>query len=126
MGEVIVLRPDEGIRLNPERLVALYAELGERGAEAVLARALDEREQRRAERRGHAEAGSGAALERSARLLVKVAEQIGMESFARVAGDVAFCAGARDAIGQAATLGRLSRIGDRSLTAVWKLRDVMI
>jgi hypothetical protein len=48
--------------------------------------------------------GNGAAMQRSARLLIRVAEQVGMLTFARVAGDVLRATDAGDASAQAATL----------------------
>jgi hypothetical protein len=124
--KLAVLHHEEGVRLNPECLVALYAELGHAGAEQVVCRAMEELSARLTEMQRFADEGKSAALKRSARLLIKVAEQIGMITFARVAGDVIEATEANDPAGQAATLARLIRIGDRSLTAVWDLRDMTV
>ncbi|WP_347312332.1 hypothetical protein [Defluviimonas sp. SAOS-178_SWC] len=126
MAKLAVLHHDEGVRLDPDRLVALYAELGESAAEQVVCRAMEELASRLTEMQRFADEGRTPALVRSARLLIKVAEQIGMLSFAHVAGDVLVAADAGDAAGQAATLARLVRIGDRSLNAVWDLRDMTV
>ena len=88
MAILAVLRHDEGVRLDPDRLVALYSDLGEAGAEQVVCRAMEELAGRLTEIQRFADDGDIAAMTRSARLLVKVAEQIGMLTFARVAGDV--------------------------------------
>ncbi len=126
MAKLAVLHHEEGIRLNPECLVGLYAELGEAGAEQVVARAMDELTARLREIQRHADQGDAAALARAGRLLIKVAEQIGMTSFARVAGDVIATSAAGDVAALSATLARLTRIADRSLTAVWDLRDMTV
>ena len=126
MAKLAVLHHEEGVRLNPDRLVALYEELGENGAERVVARAMRELNARLVELQGRAESDDSAALIRSARLLAKVADQIGMSTFARVAADVVAATEANDAVAQAATLARLHRIGDRSLNAVWDLRDMTV
>ena len=126
MAVLAVLRHDEGVRLDPDRLVALYSELGESGAEQVLCKAMEELAARLTEIQRFADEGKAAALIRSARLLIKVAEQIGMLSFARVASDVVLATEADDFPAQSATLARLVRIGDRSLNAVWDLRDMTI
>ena len=126
MAILAVLRHDEGVRLDPDRLVALYSDLGEAGAEQVVCRAMEELAGRLTEIQRFADDGDIAAMTRSARLLVKVAEQIGMLTFARVAGDVLRATAAGDRPAQAATLARLVRIGDRSLNAVWDLRDITI
>ncbi len=126
MAILAVLRHDEGVRLDPDRLVALYSDLGEAGAEQVVCRAMEELAGRLTEIQRFADDGEIAAMTRSARLLVKVAEQIGMLTFARVAGDVLRATAAGDRAAQAATLARLVRIGDRSLNAIWDLRDMTI
>jgi hypothetical protein len=126
VATLAVLRHDEGVRLDPDRLVALYSDLGEAGAEQVVCRAMEELAGRLTEIQRFVDDGDIAAMTRSARLLVKVAEQIGMMTFARVAGDVLRATAAGDRTAQAATLARLVRIGDRSLNAVWDLRDMTI
>lgn len=126
MAILAVLRHDEGVRLDPDRLVALYSDLGEAGAEQVVCRAMEELAGRLTEIQRFADDGDIAAMTRSARLLVKVAEQIGMLTFARVAGDVLRATAAGDRAAQSVTLARLVRIGDRSLNAVWDLRDMTI
>ncbi|MGB7260848.1 MAG: hypothetical protein WBC68_02155, partial [Albidovulum sp.] len=113
MARLAVLRHDEGVHLNPDCLVALYSEMGEAGAEQVVRRAMDELAARLTEVQRFADEGNHAALYRSVRLLIKVAEQIGMATFAQVAGDVMRTSEAQDATAQAATLARLIRIGDR-------------
>lgn len=70
--------------------------------------------------------GAVADLTPAVRTLARLAVQVGMTSLARVAGDVAQCAARGDLVGQSATLARLVRIGDRSLTAVWDLQDVSL
>ncbi|MCV2872388.1 hypothetical protein OEZ71_08780 [Defluviimonas sp. WL0050] len=126
MAKLAVLRHEEGVRVNPDCLVALYAELGEAGAERVVARTMEELNARLSEMQRFADDGDLVALRRSARVVVKMADQIGLTSFVMVALDVIAAAVAEDHAGQAATLARLLRIGDRSLNAVWDLRDMTI
>jgi hypothetical protein len=126
VAKLAVLHHEEGVRLNPDCLVSLYEELGEVGAEQVVARAMKDLNARLSEMQRHAEADDPDALVRSARLLVKVAEQIGMTTFAVVAADVIETTAACNPVAQAATLARLLRIGDRSLNAVWDLRGMTL
>lgn len=126
MPVLAVLRHEEGVRLDPDRLVALYSELGESGAERVIFRAMEELAARLSEMLKHADDGRADRLIRSARLLAKVADQVGMATLARVASDVVASAETADGTAQAATLARLIRIGERSLTAIWDLRDMTI
>lgn len=126
MAKLAVLRHEEGVRLDPDRLVALYADLGEAGAEQVMCRAMEELAQRLTEIQRFVDEGNVAGMTRSARLLIKAAERIGMLTFARVARDLLRTTEAADGVAQAATLARLVRIGDRSVSAVWDLRDLTI
>ncbi|GAB4385533.1 MAG: hypothetical protein Kow0045_11450 [Albidovulum sp.] len=114
------------MRIDSARMVSLYAELGERGAGQLIERAMEEMSARLTEIQRHADEGDAEALIKSARLLSKMAEQVGMQSFATVAGDVMKAMRAKDGPGLAATLARLQRIGDRSLSAVWDLHDMTI
>lgn len=126
MAKLAVLRHEEGVRLNPDCLVELYSELGEAGAEKVVCQAMEELSAGLADMQRFAERGDTAALARSARVLIELAEQIGMMTVARVAGDVVEAAAAGDHAGRAATLARLMRIGDRSFNAVCDLRDMTV
>lgn len=126
MGKLAVLRIDEGVRLDPDRIVALVSELGEDGAEQAVCRAIEELAGRLTELQRFVDEGDAVAMHRSAQRLSKVAEQIGMLTLARIAGDVLRTADAGDVAAQAATLARLVRIADRSLNAVWDLRHLML
>lgn len=118
------IRPVEQVSVDQEQLGALYHQLGEAGAEDVVCRALEEM----AHRLGDCDAlysnAEWLALRKNVHALVSVAEQIGMHAVARVARDVTRCLDHGDGIAAAATLSRLIRIGERSLTAVWDLQDV--
>ena len=67
-----------------------------------------------------------AGLRKSVHRLIAIAEQIGMALVAQVAADVMACIDAEDDIATAATLSRLVRSGERSLTAIWDLPDLTI
>lgn len=125
-AEVSALRHEEGVRLDPDRIGALYGELGHAAAESVVCRAMEELAVRISDIRRFHEAGDVEAVQRSGRLLAKVAEQVGMTSLARVAADVCDSAEMRDPAALGATVARLVRIGDRSLTAIWDLQDLSI
>jgi hypothetical protein len=65
-------------------------------------------------------------LRKSVKSLIAIAEQIGMCKLARVAGDVGTAVDQADMVAVAATLSRLMRVGEASLTAVWDLQDMTI
>lgn len=123
---VTVLTPEEGIRLDASRLGDLYYELGEAGAEDVLCRAMEELTQRLTE----AERQYGDALfvdlRKTVRSLVGISDQVGMGTLARVARDVVGCIDQGDPVALAATLSRLMRIGEQSLTAAWDMQGLSL
>lgn len=121
-----LLKQNEPVHLDPDRLEELYTQLGETGAENVVCRALEELAVRlshtaRCHREGRVE-----DLQKSARGLIAIADQIGMHMLARVAGDAARCAASGDHVALAAVLARLLRIGERSLSEIWDLQDLSI
>ena len=126
MAELAALRHEEGVRLDPDRLMALYEDLGEAGAENVVSRAMDELAHRINEMQGQFRDQDMEPFCRNARSLGRVAAQVGMTSLARVAQDVSDCAAMGEETALAATWARLQRLGDCSLVAVWDIQDMSI
>ncbi len=124
--QVTNFRPKERVAVDSERLSALYSELGHNAAEDVVCRAMEEL----ALRLSHCDRLYRAAeldkLRKSSRSLIAIAEQIGMAELAQVAEYVTRCIDARDDVALAATLARLMRIGEGSLSAMWDLQDITI
>lgn len=124
--QITLLKQHETVRLNAGRLEELYLQLGEAGAEDVVCRALEEL----AARLSHTERCYREArlpdMRKSARSLIAIAEQVGMQLLANVARDVTLCVDDGDQIALAATLARLLRIGESSLNEVWELQDLSI
>jgi hypothetical protein len=118
MGEVV--------RLDPDRLGALYRQLGAAAAEDVVCRAVEDLALRlsQSETQWHRQDWTG--LRKGVRSVIGIADQVGMTALARVAGDVTRAIDMNDAVATAATLARLLRVGERSLTAVWDLQDLSI
>ena len=126
MEQVTLLKQDETVRLDSDRLGELYAQLGEAGAEDVVCRAMEELAARLAYAERMYRLGHHADLRKSVRSLAAIADQVGMFTLARVARNVIGCVDTGDAIALAATLARLLRIGERSLTAGWDLQDLSL
>jgi hypothetical protein len=118
------LRPEEPVLLEHDRLSALYDSVGQVQAEDIICRAMEELAVRLALMERAYTAGEMSALAKSARGLVAIATQVGMTTLAWVAHDVSVCASRRDSPALGATLSRLMRISDRSLTAVWDSADL--
>jgi len=126
LSTVTHIQPNEAVRVDHERLGALYTEMGHAGAEDVVCRAMEELALRMAHCDRLYRAGEFAELRKSARSLIAIADQIGMHLLARVAGDVMQCIDNGDLVGLGAVIARLMRTGERSLTAIWDLQDLTI
>lgn len=124
--DIVTLAPDERVRLDASQLGDLYLQLGEASAEDVVCRAIEEL----AVRLSHCERlwqrNDTKGLRKCARSLIAIAEQVGMNTLARVAQDVTISIDSKDKVATAATLTRLIRIGAQSLTAVWDLQDLSV
>lgn len=123
---VTTLRIEETARLDHARLEHLYVQLGPSGADGVVARAMEELAARLARVERLFRRGDLAEMQRAARSMIAISEQIGMVTFARVACDVVALAGTEDAAALGASVARLVRIGEGSLMAVWDLQDATI
>lgn len=126
MDYVKVLVQDEPVRFDPDCLQALYEELGETGAEDVVCRAMEELAVRLSLVERLFRQGKSGEMRKAARSLMGIADQIGMKTLRRVAGDVMVCIDAGDPVALAATLSRLLRIGERSLSEIWDLQGMQI
>lgn len=116
----------ETVRLDPERLQVLYQRMGEAGADDVICRAIEELAVRLNCCKRFYREERWDDLRKCARSLIAIAEQVGMMTLAKVANDVTDSIDRCDMVAIAATLRRLTRIGERSLTAVWDLQDLSV
>ncbi|MDG1470250.1 hypothetical protein [Pseudosulfitobacter sp. SM2401] len=126
MQVVTQLRLTEQVDLDHSQLSTLYAQLGPAGAEDVVCRAMEELALRLSHCERLFKAANWAELRKSARSLVAIADQIGMKGVSIVANDVTVCVDNKSDIALAATMHRLMRIGEGSLTAIWELQDITI
>ncbi|MEP3689315.1 MAG: hypothetical protein ABJN05_19725 [Sulfitobacter dubius] len=124
--QLVQIRPMEQIRVDQDCLGLLYTQLGEVGAEDVVCRASEELALRMSHCKSLHQSQDCAGLRKSVHRLIAIAEQIGMALVSQVATDVIACIDAKDDIATAATLSRLIRSGERSLTAIWDLPDLTI
>lgn len=124
--QVTILKQDEFIRLDPVRLEELYVQLGETGAENVVYHALEELAARLSHTQRCYREHRALDMRKSTCSLVSIAAQIGMSQLAQVAGDVTRCIDDADNVALAATLARLLRIGERSLSEIWGLQGLSI
>ncbi len=126
VDKIITLEQKESVRLDPDRLSSLYHQLGDTNAMDVLCRTVEELALRLSNCERFWRQRDWAELRKCARSLVAISEQIGMTALACVAGDVAHAVDSGDAVATGATLNRLIRVGERSLTAVWDQQDLSV
>lgn len=126
MDQVLKIRLKETVHVDQDRLAALYAELGDTGAEDVVCRAMEELALRLSHCSRLHSSLNLTELRKCARSLIAIGDQIGMHVLTRVARDVISAIDAGDGPALSATLARLIRIGEQSLTAIWDLQDITI
>lgn len=126
MNNLDVLKPEEPVQLDSDCLARLYRDMGERAAETMICRAMEEI----AVRLANAERGfhdrDFEAMRRSVRSLVGMSRQIGMGQIGTVAEDVIACIDGADVAGMASTFSRLVRVSERFVTAIWDEQDQLI
>jgi len=126
MAVVTVLNQDDVVRLDPDRLTELYVRLGEAGAEDAICQAMEELATQLTDMHEVAPIAGTDLLQNSAQNIAEMAAHIGMSSLSRVAMDVQYCLQINDGPAISATMARMMRIGERSLTTVWDNRDLSV
>ncbi|GGX40646.1 hypothetical protein GCM10007385_05070 [Tateyamaria omphalii] len=126
LSTVTQIKLHEAVQVNHDRLDALYGEMDPTNAEDVVCRAMEELALRLAHCDRLYRKGELDDLRRAAKSMIAIADQIGMDVLAHVASDVVRCAKARDQVALAATLGRLMRTGEGSLSAIWDLQNITL
>ncbi|HOZ33313.1 MAG TPA: hypothetical protein PLM52_10570 [Tabrizicola sp.] len=115
MAEVLALRPRETVRQDIEAIAVIYRNLGAPVAEQMVTRALGELALTMA---GIAEKVRAQELRDLARQLARLrrlAEDLGLQSLASVAGDAKCCLERADGTAFSAVWARLMRVAERSL-----------
>lgn len=120
MNKVARLRVEEPVNIDQRRVREIVSELGERAAHGLIGAALEQLALALDRTTAAAEQGDLAQVVAHADRLSRLAWQVGLVTLAGVAVDVGRCAEARDQPGLAATLSRLERIANRSLTEIWE------
>lgn len=124
--QVLQMRPTEQVCVDQERLGTLYKQLGETDAEDVVCRALEELALRISHCDRLYRTSDWQELRKNSRSLIAIADQVGLQKMAAVANDVMSAVDQADPVAIAATLTRLIRFGERSLTAIWDVQDLSI
>ena len=126
VDKIITLEQKESVCLDPDRLGGLCSQLGDDTAVDVLCRTIEELALRLSNCERFWRQRDWTGLRKCAKSLVAIADQVGMTALARVASDVVNTVDAGDVVATGATLSRLIRVGERSLTAVWDQQDLSV
>ncbi|MCT4556727.1 MAG: hypothetical protein N4A61_01580 [Pelagimonas sp.] len=112
--------------MDHDQIELLCKDLGPYAAEDVVCRAMEELAQRLCQIQEQAVKGPREDLPKALRALAAIADQIGLRTLSRVAFDVITCIEFNDQVAEAATLARLARTGEKSLTELWELNEFSI
>ena len=122
MEQICLLRPDEHVCLNPDRVVQLRRQLGDAAAKDLIARAIQDLALRLEHVECHHNAGHMEPMRKGVRLVLAIADQIGLDTLTMVAEDVLACIDSGDQVALDATRARLLRSGKSSLSEIWDLQ----
>ena len=104
----------------------LYRELGDSRADRVVCEAMERLALALAVAGRARKRGDLAEVAAQARVVQVESARIGLPKLSRVAGDVRACAEAAATPALDATLARLGRVGDLSLSTIWDPKDVIV
>lgn len=107
--------------MDPSVLACLVADKGERDAETLVCRALEEMARKLQQVETFHMACNFTEMAKAARCMRAVSSQIGMLGVARVADMVLDCIDNGDPVALGATLARLTRVTDQSMIAIWDI-----
>lgn len=124
MTKVAVLHPREVVRQDVEAVAEIYRNLGAPTAEQVVSRALGELALTMAGIVEKVRAQDLRDLGRQLARLRRLAEDIGLVSLAKVAGDAQACLERADGTAFSAVWARLLRVAERSLSTDHGVADV--
>ena len=119
MKNVAPLTVDEDINVDQQRVGEIVAELGESAAYNLIIAALEQLSLALRQALRAAAQGDKAQIANHADRLSRLAWQVGLVTLAGVAVDVGRCAESGDMQALSATLARLERVANRSLTSIW-------
>ena len=122
-AEICVLRVQDRVRQDAAPVSAIYRDMGAGAAEQVIVRVLGELALTTANMAGRVTAHDLGDLSRQLRRVEKMAEQLGLVSYVRVAADARALLDRGDGVAFAAVWARLLRVAERSLAADHDLMD---
>lgn len=125
-AEICVLHLQDRVRQDPGPVSTLYQDMGSGAAEQVIVRVLGELALTTANMAGRVKLQDLGDMGRQLRRVERMAEQLGLVSYARVAADARLLLERGDGVAFAAVWARLLRVAERSLAADHDLLDQSI
>lgn len=116
LGNVVTLRVLELPHQDSEQIAMIYRSLGSASAEQVIARALGELAFAMSALADRIKAHELGDLLRRLKRLQQMAENLGLQTLAKVAVDLGHCLNRKDSTAFAAVWARLLRIAELTLT----------
>ena len=126
MTNVLALIQSETVQMDSAVLDDLILGLRGRSAEDVLCRAIEDMGLRLSRIEPVWRSGNWTMLRKNARALGAIAGQAGMKDLVLVAGNVVDTIDAGDLPAVGATVFRLLRVGEKSLTAMCEVQDIRV
>lgn len=112
--------------MNAAAVETLFRDLGTAGAEDVICRAMEDLGHRLLNLQAMAAKAPPEDLHKALRALAAVADQVGLSGMAAAARACIACIEDGDPVAESATLGRVFRLGERSLLEMCSLRDLSL
>lgn len=128
--DLSTLEMSERVTLDREPIEKMCEALGAERAERLVGGAMEEMAvwltRAHPLLRSALASGEAGELGRLAQRIAPVAEQLGMPQLSRIATEVRALSLGRDMAALAAVTGRMVRVGEASLVAIWDLQDISV
>lgn len=126
MEQVIYLPVRDQAALDSGHLFELNKKLGATVADNLICQSMEDLAVRLATAERQCRAGNVTELRKLVRQIDALGDQLGLTSLCRVARDVMGCLRGHDPVALAATVARMIRTGEASMSAVWDHQEPFI
>ncbi|MGB7242442.1 MAG: hypothetical protein WBC93_10190 [Sulfitobacter sp.] len=124
MSNIVTIRIQESVVICADQLGALWHQVGPAHAEDIVCRAMEELATKIHQSTELHGCGDFSALRKNVHSLIAVADQVGLVLLSKIASDVTRCIDRGDALALAATMARLTRVAEQSLTEIWDAQGI--
>lgn len=121
--KIAFIKHKDSADLTADKIIQLIAKVGQQQADEILSRAIEDLAIRLKFIDDSSNTHDTITIAKHARSIAAISGQIGLIGCEKVARDVVSCADCFDLPALSATLRRLLRVGEASLSEVWQLPD---